>query len=189
MLFVSEKWITKVKDLDLLSKLVFRCCREKGLITTHKLLKDYPEVLTRLEKVNPVLAFKLRTGNLLGEFIVLNDEILSDIKEALIGIREYIITHQLAGLCSIEDRDGLVVFTSYMGNDVIAYTLDDETVCTLDDEVLVNTFNTVLEDTIAGVVSVVPVAIKRIRFPVEGEITRGYMFISEEKGSFEIRVD
>ena len=131
----------------------------------------------------------MRTGNLLGEFIVLNDEILSDIKEALIGIREYIITHQLAGLCSIEDRDGLVVFTSYMGNDVIAYTLDDETVCTLDDEVLVNTFNTVLEDTIAGVVSVVPVAVKRIRFPVEGEITRGYMFISEEKGSFEIRVD
>ena len=188
-LFGDDKLITHIEDAELLSKLILRCCKENGLVTTHRLLEDCPRVLSRLEKYNPELAFRVRTGNLLGEFIILNEDMLSDIKDSLVSIREYIINHQLSGSCSIEDSKGTVVFTSYMGNDIVAYSLDGEEACTISDEGILDNFNSILEHAVVALICCIPVAVKRIRFPVEGEITRGYMFISEEKGSFEIRVD
>ena len=49
-LFGEDKLITNIEDLELLSNLILRCCREKGLVSTHKLLEDCPKVLSRLEK-------------------------------------------------------------------------------------------------------------------------------------------
>lgn len=179
-LLFSEDWISDIDDLELLDTLVLRCCKEKGLSETNKLLSSNEKVMSKLSKVNPELAYRVRTSSLLGEFVLLDEDILKELSNVLKGLKGELFLLGVSGTCTIEDDDGIVLLKYFERGLVQTHMLG---------EGFNQGFNDVLESTIIGLIHCIPQPIKRLYFSVENDVVGGYMFSSEEEGSYEIHLE
>ena len=179
-LLLEEDWISSIDDCEVLSTLIKRCIKEKGLVYTNTLLGSNKVVLDRLNSVDRELAYKVRSGRLLGEFVVLEKELIHETSSILTGIVSHIREVLGTGICCIEEDNGDVLLKYKIGEVDLAYCLGDEEGGTLD---------SLLEGTVSSLLDCVPVSIKRLYFPIKGVINEGYMYSSEEEGSYVIHLE
>lgn len=179
-LLLEEGWINGIGDCELLSTLIKRCIKEKGLVYTNTLLGSNKVVLDRLNSVDRELAYKVRSGKLLGEFIILEKELIHETSSILTGIISHIGEVLGTGVCCIEEDDGDILLKYKIGEVDLTYCLGDEEGGILD---------SLLEDTVGSLLDCIPISIKRLYFPIREKISEGYMYSSEEEGSYVIHLE
>lgn len=179
-LLFEKDWISGVEDCNLLSILVERCIREKGLTYTNSQLKDNDVVLNRLNSVNKELAYRVKSGNLLSEFVVLGSDLVHEVSSILKGLQHHILEIAGDGIACIEDKDDKVLIRYSCDASSGVYGLGDD--CD-------NILNLLLEEAVVALLECIPVSIKRLYFPVSGKIVEGNMHSSEEVGSYVIHLN
>ena len=144
------------------------------------MLGENDTVLDRVGVVDKELAYRVKSGNLLSEFVILGDELVLEIGSLIRGIQNHALEVLGASVCCIEDKDDNVLMRYTVDSIERVYCLGEDNDSVLD---------ALLESTLGLLLDCMPVAVKRLYFPTGERVSVGYMNSSEEEGSYEVHLE